>query len=220
VIALIASGTGAALLHIPTVGSLWQTSYGQALLVKIGLLLVAMLLASVNLLRTKRALDDVEVGMSAARLLRRLVSGEAVLVAAAIFAAAVLSSLPPPSKALASVGHASLHAGPGPIASTVTKNGYKLRVSVAPNKAAVPNSFAVAITKDGKPVAHADVLLSFAMLDMEMQNQEYRLTETAPGVYARAAPALVMVGHWGLSFGVTPRGGRPFNVLVVDRANG
>jgi copper transport protein len=220
VIALIASGTAAALLHIPTIASLWQTSYGQALLVKIGLLLAAMALAAVNLLRTKRALGDGEVGTSAARLLRRLVSGEAVLVAAAIFAAAVLSSLAPPSKALASVGNASLHAGPGPIASTVTKDGYKLRVEVAPNRAAVPNSFAVAITKNGKPVTHADVLLSFAMLDMEMQNQEYRLTETAPGVYSRAAPALVMVGHWGLSFGVTPRGGQPFNVLVVDRANG
>jgi hypothetical protein len=29
-----------------------------------------------------------------------------------------------------------------------------------------------------------------------------------------------MVGHWGLSFNVTPRGGTPFDVLLVDRANG
>jgi hypothetical protein len=29
-----------------------------------------------------------------------------------------------------------------------------------------------------------------------------------------------MVWHWGLSFNVTPRGGTPFNVLLVDRANG
>jgi copper transport protein len=33
-------------------------------------------------------------------------------------------------------------------------------------------------------------------------------------------PALVMVGHWGLSFQVTPHGGQPFTVLLVDRANG
>ena len=220
VIALIASGVGASLLHIPTVASLWQTSYGQALLVKVGLLVAAMALASGNLLRTRHRLGDPHSASGAARMLRNLVSGEAVLVVAAIFAAAVLSSLPPPSKALASVSNASAHVGPGPVAETVTKSGYRLRVAVAPNRAALPNSFAVSITKGGKPVRHADVLLSFAMLDMEMQNQEYRLSETAPGVYSRAAPALVMVGHWGLSFEVTPQEGQPLTVLLVDRANG
>ena len=45
------------------------------------------------------------------------------------------------------------------------------------------------------------------MLDMEMPNQEYQLwPRRRPGVYSRAAPALVMVGHWGLSFTVTPHG--------------
>jgi copper transport protein len=220
VLTLIASGTGASLLHIPTIASLWQTSYGQALLVKIAILLAAMLLASVNLLRTKPGLGNPARSASSATLLRRLVSGEAILAAGAILAAAVLSSLPPPSKALASIGSASAHVGPGRVTTSVTKNGYTLRVGVDPNKAAVPNSFDVSITKGGKPVRHADVLLSFAMLDMEMQNQEFTLKETSPGVYSRGAPALVMVGHWGLTFQVTPQGGRPFTVLLVDRANG
>jgi hypothetical protein len=38
-----------------------------------------------------------------------------------------------------------------------------------------------------------------------MPTQEYQLSETAPGVYSRAAPALVMVGRWGLTFQVTPK---------------
>ena len=38
VLALIGSGIGASLLHLPTLASLWKTSYGQALLVKIALL--------------------------------------------------------------------------------------------------------------------------------------------------------------------------------------
>jgi copper transport protein len=216
VFVLVVSGTGASLLHLPTLGSLWQTSYGQALLVKIGLLLAAIVLASVNLLRAKPRLAQ----PGAARLLRRLVAGETLLVAAAVFAAAVLSSLAPPSKALASVGGASAHVGPGAVSSAVTKNGYTLAVGVAPNKAAVPNSFDVHVTKGGRPVRGADVVLTFAMLDMEMENQAYKLIETAPGTYTRAAPALVMVGHWGLSFSVTPRGGQPFDVLLVDKANG
>jgi copper transport protein len=217
---LIGSGTGAAVLHLPTVTSLWQTSYGQALLWKIGLLAAAMLLALVNLVRIKPRLARVEVGASAARLLRATVGGETILVAAAIFAAAVLSSLAPPSKALASVGGASAHVGPGPVTRTVEKNGYTFRFRVTPNRAAVPNEFSVQITKGGKPVTGADVVQTLSMLDMDMQNQEYRLTETSPGTYTMSRPALVMVGHWGLSFDVTPKGGAPFTVLLVDKANG
>jgi hypothetical protein len=29
-----------------------------------------------------------------------------------------------------------------------------------------------------------------------------------------------MVGHWGLSFNVTPKGGVPFTAFVVDHATG
>jgi len=55
---------------------------------------------------------------------------------------------------------------------------------------------------------------------MEMPNQEYRLQETRPGVYSRRAPALVMVGHWGLDFTITPNNDAPFTALVVDHATG
>jgi copper transport protein len=39
-------------------------------------------------------------------------------------------------------------------------------------------------------------------------------------VYARSSPALVMVGHWGLSFEITPAGKQPFTVLLLDRTTG
>jgi len=42
----------------------------------------------------------------------------------------------------------------------------------------------------------------------------------SPGLYEHSAPALVMVGHWGLSFAIAPQGATPFSVLLVDRANG
>jgi hypothetical protein len=53
-----------------------------------------------------------------------------------------------------------------------------------------------------------------------MQPQLYSLAETGPGIYSHSAPALVMVGHWGLGFQVTPRGGKPFSAIVVDHATG
>lgn len=224
VLVLIGSGIGSALQHIPTFASLWQTSYGKALLVKIALLAAALLLASVNLLRTtprfKGSVRRPELGPPAAGLLRRLVGGEVVLVSAAVLGAAVLSSLAPPSKALASVGHATGHVGPGRVEEVVNKNGYHLVFRVTPNRAAVPNSFELELTKNGKPVRRADVTTSFDMLDMTMGEQSYRLTETHPGVYSRSAPALVMVGHWGLVYRIAPPGQPPFDVLLVDKANG
>ena len=161
-----------------------------------------------------------EVGPGAAVLLRRLVSGEVLLVAAAVAAAAVLSSLPPPPKTLAAVGGANSRVGPGPVRQVVDQNGYRLEFQVSPNRAAVPNTFAVRITRGGRPVRSATVIAGFVMLDMEMGTQSYRLPETAPGMYERSAPVLVMVGHWGLSFEITPPGKQPFRILFVDRATG
>ena len=224
VLALVGFGIGASLLHFPTLSSLWQTSYGLALVAKIGLLGVALLLGAVNLLRTKPRLaasrERPELSMGAAKLLRRLVTGEVLIVAGALFAAAILTSLAPPAKALATIGKAKARVGPGPAQTTVHEGPYAVQVRVDPNKAAVPNDFSVRVTRSGKPVRKADVTATFAMLDMEMGQQAYRLPETGPGLYSRSAPALVMVGHWGLSFEVAPPGEPPFSVLVVDKASG
>jgi hypothetical protein len=55
---------------------------------------------------------------------------------------------------------------------------------------------------------------------MQMPQQEYQLKETQPGVYARAAPALVMVGKWALDFQIAPNRGPSFSALILDQANG
>ena len=224
VMVLITSGVWASVLHLPTLASLWQTSYGVAILIKVALLASAMVLAAVNLGRTRPRLAAAsahpETARAAASLLRLLVSGEVLLVVAAIFTAGVLSSLAPPAKALGTVGSASAHVGPGPVSQNVVKNGYTLGFSVDPNRAAAPNTVRVRITKAGGPVRGADVTATFIMLDMEMGNVAYNLPETAPGLYARSAPALVMVGHWALSFDIRPPDASPFTVLLIDKANG
>jgi copper transport protein len=218
VLLLIGTGIGQSLLELPTLASLWQTSYGRALLWKIGLLAAALVLAGVNLARTKPRLQAGDT--SAPLMLRRLVQGEIVLVTAALFAAAVLSSLAPPSSALARVQDVAARVGPGPVATTVSKSPYKVRVQVTPNRAAVPNAFSLTLTRGGKPVPGAEVITKFDMLDMEMGEQSYRLREERPGVFSKSAPALVMVGHWGLQFEVTPPGGKPFVVTLLDKAGG
>jgi copper transport protein len=224
VTALLATGIGASVVHMPTLASLWQTSYGQAILVKSGLLLAAMAIAAVNLLHTRprlaAATSAPEPGVRAAVMLRRLVGGEVVLVSGAVLAAAVLSSLPPPPKALAALGHSSAHTGPGPVDHVVNENGYRIEVQIAPNRAAAQNTFTARISRGGAATRGADVVATFTMLDMEMPAQSVQLNESSPGVYRHDSPTLVMVGHWGVSFEIRPRTGAPFTVLIVDRAGG
>jgi copper transport protein len=224
VIVLLASGTGATIVHMPAVDALWRTGYGVAILVKVGLLAAAMVLGAVNLLRTTPGLAggprDTARGDAAARLLRRTASGEVLLVGGAVFAAAVLSSLPPPPPSFALQNSALARVGPGRVAQTLTRNGYKLQVLVSPNKAAAPDSFALRITKGGTLVGGANVTLTFNHTEMQMPQQEYQLKEVQPGVYSRSAPALVMVGRWALSFQIAPPGSRPFTALILDQANG
>jgi copper transport protein len=224
VILLAATGVGEAIIHMPAVNALWETGFGRALLVKTGLVIGALGLAAVNLLRNKPQLaavgDRGDHGEPAASLLSRLISGEATVVVGVVFAAAVLSSLPPPPPAFAEENSALASVGPGHVAETVDRAGYRLQVLVSPNKAAAPNSFALRITKNGQPLRGANVTLAFNHLEMEMPQQEYQLTETKAGIYSHAAAALVMVGRWGLTFNVTPKSGPPFTAVIVDQANG
>ena len=222
VLVLLGSGTWASILHLPVLNALWTTSYGQAIMVKIALLAAAMLLGAVNLLRTKPRLVAAnaarESGDSAVRLLRRTISAETLLVTAAVFAAAVLSSLAPPAAALAQLGSEIATVGPGPVVATAHDGEYTLKLRATPNAPVAENSFSLEILKNGQPLEGADVTLTFEMLDMQMGNQEYQMTETSPGVYTHSAPALVMAGRWGLLFQVTPKEGSPFTALIVDHA--
>jgi copper transport protein len=224
VLVLLGAGIGATVLHMPAVNALWETGYGVAILVKIGLLYMAALIARRNLLHARPALvaarEDPQRGEPAAGLLRRRVSAEVVLVAGAVFAAAVLSSLAPPPPSFALQNSALAQVGPGRVAKTIARAGYVLQVLVSPNQAAAPDSFALQITKGGEPVRGANVTLTFNHTEMQMPQQEYQLAETRPGIYSRSAPALVMVGKWALGFQITPRGGPSFNALILDQANG
>lgn len=224
VLLLLGTGTWATINHMPAPNALWLTGYGVAILVKIGLLTCATALGAGNLLHTKPRLiaarDRPELGQSAARRLRRMISGETLVIACAVFAAAVLSSLAPPPPAFALQNSALANVGPGRVAETVKQAGYVLQVLVSPNKAVAPDSFALRITQNGQPLRAANVTLTFNHTEMQMPQQEYQLTETQPGLYSHAAPALVMVGKWALAFQITPKSAPPFNALILDQANG
>ncbi len=161
VVLLLASGIGATIVHLPLLAALWQTSYGVAILVKLGLVAAALAFASVNLRRNRPSLaaarEDVALGESAGRLLRKMVAAETGIIASAVLAAAVLSSLPPPPAALAAENSKLATVGPGRVDSTVRVNGYTLRVLVSPNRVGRPDRFALLLARGGSPVHGANV---------------------------------------------------------------
>ena len=223
---LLATGIVASVVHLPTLSALWETSYGQSLIAKSILLVVALVLGAVNTLRSRPRLiaaaqrRDGALGEGAASLLRRLVLGETALLAGAVFAAAILTSIAPPSPALARAGEADGKVGPGVVARAFTRDGVRIEVGIQPNRAAIDNTFAVRLQRDGAPVRNARVTTELDMLDMSMQRQAYTLTETSPGVYERKRPALVMVGHWLLDYTIEIPGREPIELQVVDKAEG
>ena len=114
VMALVASGIGSALQHFPTLDSLWTTSYGKSLVLKLIFLGGTILIAAVNFGWTAprfRRVGDGADGSKPTSVLRVLVSGEVVLVVGAFFGAALLTSLPPPPPALASLGTINANIG-------------------------------------------------------------------------------------------------------------
>jgi len=226
VLTLAATGAAQTIEHLPTLSALWETGYGRAIAVKIGLLSGALIFGAVNLLVTTPRLaaagarDDPSLGGSGARLLRRTVSGEVVLVASTVFAAGVLTSLPPPSSALGRASGALARVGPGPVRRPVAQAGTRAVVRFTPNTAVQPMGFGVDLARGGTPVTGATVVARFDMLDMDMGQRAYTLRETRPGRYTRTGMPLIMVGTWGVTFEVAPRSGPPFSFVVVDKANG
>ena len=223
---LAATGVAQTIQHLPTLGALTQTGFGRAIVVKSGLLGLALVLGAVNLRVTTPRLaragdrDDPVLGGRAAALLRRTVSGEVALVGSIVFAAGVLTSLPPPSSALGEIANPVGRVGPGPVNHVVSRQGTRAVVRLLPNTAVAAMGYGVDLTRGGAPVTGASVVAHFSMLDMDMGTQAYALREVRPGQYRRNGMPLLMVGDWGVTFEVTPRAGPPYSFLVVDHANG
>jgi copper transport protein len=223
---LLVTGIIASVVHLPTLSSLWQTSYGKAIVAKSVLLAFALVLGALNNLRSRPRLAaaverrDEALGNGAAALLRRLVLGEGALLVGAVVAAAILTSLAPPSDALAKLGRTDAHVGPGAVAQTFVRDGVRIQVGIEPNRAAIANAFALHLQQNGKPVRNAQVTAQLDMLDMSMQQQAYTLAQVSPGVYQRSRPAFVMVGHWLLGYTIEIPGHKAIQLQVVDKAGG
>lgn len=108
VLLLAGAGTVAAVLLVPTWRDLWETTYGQLVLVKVLLFAGAAGLAVTSRGALRRARP---------KMLARTVSAEVVLLAVALGVAGVVASMTPPAPAFA----AEVLLGPPPLEGTVAR---------------------------------------------------------------------------------------------------
>lgn len=116
---LFVSGMYQTWAHVSGPAALTATSYGLALLVKLGLVTLTMFGGAINLFIVKPRLTSLATGgtASSVRLFRRVVSAEALLMVTVLASVAVLTSLPPASAAGGEAPRTEATAAPEPESS-------------------------------------------------------------------------------------------------------
>lgn len=211
---IVVSGSVRALDEVGAWDGLVDTSFGVALLVKLGLFAALVALGARNRFRHLPA-------ASASRIdgLRRGVLGEVAIAAGVLGAAAVLAGLAPS----ASVAAAS-RAGPPP-ALTVTGNDYatsvRVRLLVNPGSAG-PNRFDSTVEDydSGEPVPAESVSLRFRLNDRpEVAEAMLELTRDPDSHWRGSGNALSMDGRWTVTALVqTPTDAVEVPMELVTRA--
>ncbi len=105
--------------------------------------------------------------------------------------------------------------GPGRVATTARHERYEVRVSLSPNRVGKPLSFTVRVTEAGRPV-NATVDATVAMLDMQMGRPAVAVRSMRHGVLRARWDGVAMAGRYGIALEVSPPGGDPFVVVLVD----
>jgi copper transport protein len=196
-------------------GRLFDTSFGLALLIKVGLFLALVALGAVNRYRNVPRVEAANPGM---RSLRLTVRGE-VLVAALIFAAtAVMSELPPS----ATVAAASKSRRPPQLVVTGSDfaTTVRARLTVTPGTVG-PNRF-TAVVQDfdtGQPIPASSVTLTFSLSSRpNLGTPTVSLRREGASSWTGQATTLSMYGTWDVQLlAQGPRGGATVPFRLTPR---
>ncbi|RRN68618.1 hypothetical protein EI200_19025 [Peribacillus simplex] len=176
VIILIISGIYSSLQHVPTIHSLINTTYGQLLLAKIGLMLVMIVLGAFHYFRGKKQVKKLgySVGME---------FGLGIVV---LIVAALLTNV---QTAMSS---------PGPIEKTLlTDENNEVTLMVTPNKVG-DNLIQVDLSNGGKPIAEIEQLtITMQPVDTPGGEIKLQMQEKNTGTFASKS-ILTMPGKWNI----------------------
>jgi copper transport protein len=181
--ALLATGLVLGTQHVPDWKGLLLTEYGQALVVKLGIVGVALLFGGYNALAAARRRAERATSWIAA---------EAAVVAGVIFVAAILVELPP---ATAPAAYAQTAESGGPLAFAARVGELQVAGELSPARVGT-NTYAVRVTDaSGAPVQGAKVTLRFQAHASALVG-DTGLQESREGVYTGSGAGPSQPGRW------------------------
>jgi copper transport protein len=187
---LALTGLYSAILRVGTFQTLFSTTYGQALIVKIALALPMIALGAVNLLHTsprmRRAAN--EPGGSPRLLARfqKLVTGEVIIGTLILIWVGLFTSLPP----------AQLSAAPTGFQQTTNIDDLSVSLNIAPARVGV-NTFTVMLLSNGQHVNDAkEVDLEFNSVSGRVPSSKAQMVALGPGMYNLKGSYLGTPDQW------------------------
>lgn len=208
VLLLLATGLGNALVHISAPESLLETSYGRALSVKLGILLLLLTVAGANAFYLRPRLAEDETGSdSLRRRLSAMVRVEIGLAVAVLLVAAVLIQYPTSRQERAAEANVQR--------STEAVVGYEetqpagdllVNLSISPNQVGT-NSFRVFLfPQAGAAVGEVlRVRLRFSLPGAELGPSEIIAERLDRNAFAAVGAFFTVPGNWNLSVDVRRR---------------
>lgn len=183
---LTLTGLYSAWLHVGSLGALWMTDYGRALLIKLMIAAALIALGAFNLLWVRPHLAS-GTTHGTPRHFRRAVAAEVALGAAVLLVVAVLTGLAPSREAA--------QANTSPLAQRAKADD--LAVTLTPSTLQPGEiTYDVLVTK-GDPVRDADrVTLRFASRDLSIAETEATATARGDGHYLLTGPYTALAGTW------------------------
>jgi copper transport protein len=194
VVILIITGLYAAWLQVGSIEGLVTTLYGQALIVKLILILPLLGIALSNVLYTRQGLKAGE-SIWAGRL-RNLVSAEIALTVGVLAAIGVMTSISPSRTTLAA--RASV---PPPLPDNTISSIWfvdtKIQLDITPGWVG-ENTFTLTITDAlGNPVEDASLIrMRFTSQEQNLGESELRPEHISGGVYRVSGSNLSVPGQW------------------------
>jgi len=186
---LLASGTISGYLQVRAWRGLWETTYGQLLLVKISLVLPLLALGLYNNRRAVPRLHERLATAAERTRFLRTAGVELALMVAIVSVTAVLVSEPPARAQVAPTG---------PYATTTPLGDLELNLVVDP-AAAGRNQIHLYLTdKSGQPTDVDEASVSATLASREVGPLRFRTNHAGPGHFAVQRAQLALAGDWQL----------------------
>lgn len=195
VVGLAISGIYSAWLQVGSVDALFVTTYGQLLLIKIGLVIPMLAVSAINLIFTSRSLQRGEE-LWAGRL-RGLIGAEVALGVGIMAAVGMLTAIPPARTVLAVQNAAVPDAVLEPFLEMQTGETVMAHLEISPGYVGA-NTFTVNLYDlDGNPLSDAQLIrLRIDNTEQNLGESELRPELNPDGAYVVDGSNLSMPGAW------------------------